>query len=506
MNPKNKTEKTNPISRPPVVAIMGHIDHGKSTLLDYIRKTNITEKEAGGITQHVSAYEAECDVGGEKRKMTFLDTPGHEAFCSVREHSARVADIAILIISAEDGVKPQTLEALGCINNDSMPFVVALNKIDKAGVNIDKIKQNLAENGILVEGWGGKIPSVSISAKTGEGVSELLEIVALQSDVEELYGDPFIPAEGFVIESDLNPKQGISATLVIKNGSLKIGMFAAADGAYAPVRSIENYRGENIKEAIFSSPIKIFGWSAIPKVGSRFAAFSEKEEAMKFASKNTGQKTEEEKTDILDGKTFLEVVIKADNFGSLEAVEYELQKLGNDKTAVRIISKDIGTITEKDIKTANIKKSLVLGFNVGTDKSAEMLAMRDNTEIKTYKVIYDLVDYVKGKIKEITPTEMIEMTIGLAKILRIFSNKKDKQIIGGRVEEGEIKSAGTVKIYRRDTLLGSGKIRELQVQKIKADLAKEGQEFGMMIESKIELAQGDILKATSLVRQNENSD
>jgi translation initiation factor IF-2 len=499
MNLKNKTEKINRINRPPVVVIMGHIDHGKSTLLDYIRKTNTTEKEAGGITQHISAYEVETEIGGQKRKITFLDTPGHEAFCSIRARSTKVADIAVLVVSAEDGVKPQTIEALDCINKDSTPFIVALNKIDRAGANVDKVKQNLAENGVLVEGWGGTVPVVSVSAKTGEGVPDLLEMIALQSDLEDLKGNPSIPAEGFVIESNLNPKQGISATLIIKNGLLKVGQFIASRDAYAPIRAIENYKGENLPEASFSIPVRIVGWNVQPNVGSEFKIFSKKEDALEFVSKNIGIKTEEESTPT--ARALLGVVIKTDTSGSLDAVEHELKKLGNEKIAVKIISKGIGAITEKDLKTANIKNSLVLGFNVSADKSAEMLAMRDNTEIKIYKIIYELVDYVKEKIKENTPVETVEKITGSAKILRIFSKNKDKQVVGGRVEEGEIKSASTIKILRREALIGNGKIKEIQSQKIKTDIVKEGQEFGMMIESKIELVPGDILTATSLVKQ-----
>ncbi len=501
MSQKNKTEKTNRIKRSPVVVVMGHIDHGKSTLLDYIRKTNVTEKEAGGITQYISAYEAECEIGDEKRKITFLDTPGHEAFCSMRVRGAHAADIAVLVVSAEDGVKPQTIEALKCINQDAMPFIVALNKIDRAGANIDKVKQNLAENEILVEGWGGTVPAIAISGKTGEGVPDLLEMIALQSDIEELTGDPSIPAEGFVIESNLDPKQGISATLLIKNGSLKIGMFVATEGAYTPVRAIENYRGENLKEASFSSPVRIVGWSAQPLVGSQFKTLLKKEEAISFAEKITETKAKIEQDSTLKGGAYLGIVIKADTFGSLDAVEQELQKLGNEKIAVKIIFKGIGAITEKDLKTANVKNSLVLGFNVSVDKSATMLAVRDNIEIKTHKVIYELIDFVKEKIKEATPVEMIETITGSARMIRIFSKNKDKQVAGGRVVEGEIKSGSTVKIFRREAFIGEGKIKELQIQKIKTAQAKEGDEFGLMIESKIELAEGDMIKAISLVKQ-----
>ncbi len=501
MDQKNKTEKINQITRPPVVVVMGHIDHGKSTLLDYIRETNTTKKEEGGITQHISAYETEVTIGNQKRKITFLDTPGHEAFCSIRARGAKVADIAILVVSAEDGVKPQTIEALNCIKEDSMPFVVALNKIDRPSADIDKVKTALAEVGVLVEGWGGTIPSVSISAKTGEGIADLLEMIALQSDIEEFNGDPSLPAEGFVIESNLNPKQGISATLIIKNGSLKTGAFVATIGSYAPVRAIENYKGENLMEASFSSPVRIVGWSAQPSVGSEFKTFSKKEEAMEFAAKNIDLKMKEDQKNIPSGGAFLEVVVKADTFGSLNAVEHELAKLGNEKIMIKIISKGVGSITEKDIKTASIKNSLVLGFNVNADKSAEILAERNNTKIKTYKIIYELADYVKEKIKENTPVETIKTVTGLVKVLRIFNKNKDKQVVGGRVEEGEIKSGSVIEISRRDSIIGSGKIKELQAQKIKTETVKEGQEFGMMIESKIELAVGDILKATSLVKQ-----
>lgn len=515
MSKTDKTEKIEMTPRPPVVVIMGHIDHGKSTLLDYIRKTNTTDKEEGGITQRISAYEVEIEIDGGKslddksgsrlkrrEKITFLDTPGHEAFCSIRERGASVADIAILIVSAEDGVKPQTIEALGCITRSGMPFIVALNKIDRTGANLDKTKQDLAEHNVLVEGWGGTVPVVALSGKTGEGVPELLEMIALQSDLEELTGNPTALAEGFVIESDLNPKQGVAATLIIKNGVLKTGAFIATAGAYAPVRNIENYKGESLSEATFSSPVRVTGWNAQPPVGGQFKTFLNKDAAIDFSTHRLDLKNNESDIKPPSGCVFWEVVVKADTLGSLDAVEHELQKIGNDKIRIKIIARGIGAITEKDIKMANIKKSLVLGFNVSVDKSAEMLAMRDGTEIKTYKIIYDLIDYAKEKIKENAPIETVKIVTGAAKILRIFSKNKDKQVVGGRVEEGEIKSGSIVEISRREALVGSGKIKELQNQKIKTDVVKIGQEFGMLVESKIDLVPGDFLKATTLVKQS----
>lgn len=488
-------------ARPPVVAVMGHIDHGKSTLLDYIRKTNTTTGEAGGITQHINAYETECEVGGQKRKITFLDTPGHEAFCSVRERGARVADIAVLVVSAEDGVKPQTLEILKCLRADQIPFIVALNKIDKPGVNIDKIKQNLAENDVLVEGWGGTIPIVPVSAKTGQNIDELLEVITLQADIEGFKADPNILASGFIIESNLNPKQGISATIIIKDGTLKLGSFIASQGSVAKVKSIENFRGENVDNATFSSPIKTVGWDNIPLVGKEFVAFDSKDEAFAFAQSKINESVAKTNKELKEGSVYLDLIVKADTSGSLEAVEYELQKLNTEKMAVRIISKGIGTIGEKDVKTAGIKKNLIIGFNVSIDKGSEALALRDNIEIKNFKIIYELTDFIKEKIKTETPVSKIEVMTGKAKILRTFSKNKDKQVIGGRVNEGEIKIGSTVKIVRREALVGEGKIKELQVQKIKTDLAKNDQEFGMMIESKIDLVEGDFLQAMSWVKE-----
>jgi translation initiation factor IF-2 len=265
-------DTTTKIERPPVVAVMGHIDHGKSTLLDYIRKTNIVETEAGGITQRISAYEVVHKTKeGQEKKITFLDTPGHEAFGAMRARGAKVADIAILVVAADDGVKPQTVDALKTILKAEIPYIVAINKIDKEGANVDRTKVSLAENEIYVEGYGGTISSVPISAKTGEGVSDLLDTVVLAAELEELTGDPSVNAEGVIIEANLDKKKGISATLVVKNGTLKSGQFVVAGSALSPVRLLENYAGKSIPEATFSSPVRIIGWNELPDVGSIFA-------------------------------------------------------------------------------------------------------------------------------------------------------------------------------------------------------------------------------------------
>ncbi len=486
-------------ARPPVVVVMGHIDHGKSTLLDYIRKENTTDKESGGITQHVSAYEATTEIAGEKKTITFLDTPGHEAFYAIRERGSRVADIAILIVSAEDGVKPQTVEALNYIKKNSLPFIVAISKIDKPGANIDKVKQDLAEREVFVEGWGGTVPCAPISSKTGEGVSELLELITLQADLEELVGESDTLGSGFVVECDLNPKQGVRATLVIKDGSIRSGLFLGAPGAYVSVRNIENSAGVAIESATFSSPVKIVGWSGTPKVGGQFQAFKTKDEALEYSQIN--DKINESKTiDTNENGIAFPIVIKADTFGSLDAIEHEFKKLGNEKIFAKIVSRGVGAISESDIKTANIKKSPVIGFSVIVDKNAETLALRDKVEVKIFKIIYELVEYVHEKMKEATPIEMIESITGSGKILKVFSKNKDKQVVGARVESGEIGQGEELKILRRDAVIGHGMIRELQVQKIKSGRAKEGDECGLMIESKIELVPGDRIEAVRMVK------
>ena len=487
------------IARPPIVVVMGHIDHGKSTLLDYIRKTKVVDSEAGGITQHISAYEVGIDAGeNEKRTITFLDTPGHEAFCKVRERGSKVADIAVLVVSAEDGVKPQTLEALGCIKNDDLPFIIALNKIDKPGSNIDKTKQNLAENEIFVEGWGGTVPVVPISAKNGQGIPDLLEMIILQADLLDLKGETRILAHGFVIESNLDPKKGISASLIIKNGSLKKGQFIATEGAFSPVRNIENFKGESINEASFSSPIRVVGWSNPPIVGSEFTSFKTKKEAEEFASienfKEQVGKTEENNTKSLN------VVIKADTIGSLDAIIYELNKLKNDKIYIRIIGQGVGNITEKDVKTAFAGKSYLIGFNVTSDKNAEVLSLRDGIEIKKFNIIYDLKDWISKRLQEATPVEMIEVITGEAKILKTFSTSKYKHVAGGKVLMGEIKVGDNIKIFRRENEIGEGKMKELQSQKVKTSGVLEGSEFGMMLESKLEIVTGDLIKSVSKVK------
>lgn len=491
----NQLQNKNLVTRPPIVVVMGHIDHGKTTLLDYIRKANVAEHESGGITQHIGAYEALVSTKeGEARKITFIDTPGHEAFSKMRTRGARVADLAILVIAADDGVKPQTKEALEAINSAGIPFVVALNKIDKSGANTEKVKKDLSENNILIEEWGGKVPLVQISAKSGEGVNDLLEVVALASDLEELKADPKAMASGVVIESRLDSKRGNAATLIIQNGVLRQGEFVASGKTIAPVRIFEDFAGHKIKEASLGQPVKVVGFNVLPEVGFTFETFSSKKEAEEAASKFKAKEPSlAARASDKDGKIFeIPIIIKADAAGSAEAVEGEIKKLESEKLKIKILRSQAGTISEDDAKLASgFANCIIVGFKVGAEKTALDLAERFFIRLKTFDVVYDVVDWLRDEIKNILPEEIVEKELGRAKIIRIFKQGAKDQIVGGRVLGGVAASGKRFRIKRRGNVLGEGKIQELEQAKQRTAQVEEGKEFGARITAKIALAQGD---------------
>ncbi len=499
MTDKNyKNEDLSP--RPPIVAVMGHIDHGKSSILDYIRKTNVVAGESGGITQHLSAYEvSHKDRSGAEKKITFLDTPGHEAFSSMRERGAHVADVAILVVSAEEGAKAQTLEAFQKIKTSGTPLIVAINKIDKPAANVEKVKNNLVENEIYLEGYGGNIPFVPVSAKTGEGIPELLDMILLVAEMEELSGAKENPASGLVIESNVDKRRGVSATLIITNGTLKKGVFVAAENSISPVRVIEDFSGKVVNEASFSAPVRITGFDEIPPTGAKFVSFKTKKEAEKYAEKKLASSAPVTEKDDGAGKKIVPVVVKSDFLGTLEAVIKEISKIEREKIAVKIIQKGVGEISENDAKIASSKgEAVIIGFKVGVSKEAGSIAEKTGLAIKTFDVIYKITDFLNEELDKKTPRETVEETVGQAKILKTFSKSKDKQVLGGRVLGGGIAVNSSVKIVRREHEIGRGRVTELQQQKIKTGEVKDG-EFGMMIESKIEIAPGDIVESFALV-------
>ena len=510
----------NLVRRSPVIVVMGHIDHGKSSLLDYIRKSNIVAGEAGGITQHVGAYQVEHITSeGKKCMITFLDTPGHEAFCSIRERGAQEADIAILVVSAEDGVKPQTIEAYKNIMKEKIPFIVAISKIDKPNADLDRTKQSLSENEIYVEGWGGDIPCVAISSVAGTGIPELLDMVMLVSDLGDFKTDPAASAEGIVVESKRNAKTGVSATLLIKNGTLRTGSFVVSGSAYAPIRFIEDFKGDKIKEATASMPVVIIGWDKAPRCGLPFSIVKTKKEAEKKIEeyidmiRSADSKSAKDaaivdttETSVKDTCQIitLPIIIKADTIGSLEGIKHELSKITHDKVHLEIVSERLGEINENDVKTAiSDPNIMIIGFNADPDKKAAAMIERASTPInvKNFSIIYELVEYISQAFTAKIPKEYIEETLGKAKILAIFSKEKDRQVIGGKVQEGTLTSGATVKIMRRDNEIGRGKIRELQSKKQRVDEVAIGFECGMMIEAKIEIAIGDKIEAVRTIEK-----
>jgi translation initiation factor IF-2 len=490
----------NQVARPPVVVVMGHVDHGKSTLLDYIRNTNIVAKESGGITQHINAYEVKRkNEKGEERLITFLDTPGHEAFSQMRSRGAKAADIAILVVSAEDSVKAQTMEAYETIVKNNVPYIVAINKIDKPNANVEKVKMDLAEKGIYLEGMGGNITFVPISAKTGAGIDDLLDMILLTADLQEFTGQRELNASGIIIEAVCEPKRGISATCLIKNGTLKSGMFVACGTSIVSTRIMENFLGKPIKEATFSSPISLTGFDIIPEVGSIFESFKTKKEAELYVNtikdEITLDNNEDETSSPIIGK-IIPIIIKTDVSGSIEALQKEIEKLATEDVSFKIINSGVGAINESDIRMASVNdETIIIGFNVKIDNKAKDINESLGVTINLSNIIYKITDWLKEVVEERRPkTETVEV-IGTLKVLKTFSSIKNKRIIGGKVTEGRITSSSEVRIMRRDFEIGRGKIIGLEHNKIKAKEVLENSDCGVLVDSKIEIANGDVLEA-----------
>ena len=496
---KHSHTQPNIVKRPPVVVIMGHIDHGKSTLLDYIRKSNVVDGETGGITQHLSAYVVEHTTKeGAHEKITFLDTPGHAAFQKMRLRGADVADIAVLIVSAEDGVKPQTLEALESIKTAGIPYIVAINKIDKPGSDIPRTQASLIENEIYIEGMGGDIPYALISAKAGTGVDDLLDLIILSADLAELQGDTNAPATGTIIEGRMDTKRGTTATMIVQNGTLRSGSFVVSGNVYAPVRIMENFLGKPIKEAGLSEPVGIVGFSDIPVVGNTFVTVGSKKEAEALILANTVAKDGGHRF----GKTdlpFVPLLIKADVLGTIDAIRHELEKFESDRIAIRVIDTGVGTITATDVQNVSATKdAIIVGFNVKVERSATDLAERLGVEIDTFDIIYELSEWLHTALKNRTPKMEEEVVSGKAKILKEFSTQKNIHVLGGRVEEGSLSLKQMVRIIRRDIEIGKGTLINLQQSKSDVQTVSEG-EFGMQIQSKTDLAPGDIIEGVNIV-------
>jgi len=496
MEVKNKTqEKKKPeeniVKKPPVVVVLGHIDHGKTSLLNAIRNIEFTEGKPGGvITQHVGAYQ----VNWQGKQITFIDTPGHEAFSAIRTRGAKVADIAILVIDASEGVKPQTKEAIKLINQAGIPMFVALNKIDKPSARPEIVKNQLMELGVVVESFGGKIPCVEVSAKTKKGIDDLLDLIILVAEFQNLTADIKKPVVGVIIESYLNPKRGPQATLLLREGILRKGDFVATASTYGPARIIENFLGEDIDEVFPGQPAVIIGFREVPFLGEEVRSFKSLNEAKEYTENHKKDiKKSSNKTRPLeeDNKRVLNLIIKGDALGSVEAIEEVLKNLPQEKVLLSIIRAEAGEVNENDINLAKSVKGIILAFRVKTPKVVKAIAEREKIKILEFEVIYDLAKGVRELMEKKIEPEKIRVDLGKMEVLVIFFSRKNRQIVGGKVLEGEVEKGAKLEIYRNEKMIGQGRIISLQIQDVAK--ARKGAECAIMYQGDEKIKEKDIL-------------
>lgn len=487
--------------RAPIVAVMGHVDHGKTTLLDAIRETDVVAGESGGITQHIGAYKVKKDG----KLLTFLDTPGHEAFVEMRARGANVTDIIILVVAADDSVRPQTIEVINRAKFTNTPIIVAINKIDKEGANIPKVKQELAEHGILTEDWGGKTIAVEISAKQKMGIDKLLEMVLLQAEVENYTANPKGQLLGTVIESHISQGQGPVATIIIQNGTLHIGDIMVAGIGYGKVKSMEDEHGKKLKTAGPSTPVVVSGFSDLPEAGDILQTNETLDQARDIGVtaqklKHSRRLTVRSKLQLDSDSKALNLILKADVAGSLEAIKQSFSKLKNDEVQINVLSEGIGEVNENDVLLAESSKANVIAFRTKTNPKAINLAKQKKVNIDSYDVIYELLENVTSAVVEMFTPEMEKKVFGRAKVLAIFRTEKSLMIIGGEVLDGEIRKNMMLAIVKKDEEgeyheLARGEIVELQQNKIDTKEIPRGREFGMKIKTNYKLQVGDIIES-----------
>lgn len=490
------------VARPPVVAMMGHVDHGKTSLLDAIREAETTKSEAGGITQHLSAYQ----IKHGKRLLTFLDTPGHEAFAALREHGARLTDLVVIVIAADDGIKPQTVEAIRFARQAGVKMIVAANKIDRPEADLNRLKQQLAENDLLPEDWGGETIVMPVSAKTKDGINELLDMILLVADVEELKAELDGPAEGLVIESHLEQGRGPVAEALVESGTLRPGDFISVGGTYGKARTLQSTDGQTITEAKPSDPVIITGLKALPDFGDEFAVVSSEKAAKDMAAEVTNSKRVAAGSSATSGSELLSLinrqtqlqefnaVIKADVQGSLTSVIDSLKALDTDEVAVRVISSGIGVVSENDIHTAATGRAVIYGFNVSLPTNIKRLAMRDKVSVRLYNVIYELIDDVKSELSNLLSPEIVVEELGELIVKGIFKVTKTEVICGGEVTKGRLSVPSLARVWRgKDKVADDLEVIVLKrgPQEVKEVL--EGEMCGLSFKSssRVDVQEGD---------------
>ncbi|NQV00809.1 MAG: translation initiation factor IF-2 [Parcubacteria group bacterium] len=486
-----KKEQKNIQSRPPVVVILGHVDHGKSSILEAIKDLKITEKESGGITQHIGAYQIEH----QDKKITFIDTPGHEAFSAMRSRGAKVADIAILVIAAEEGIKPQTKEAIAHIKKTGIPLIVALNKIDKKEAQPERVKGELTKENIIVESLNGQVPSVNISAKTKQGIDELLEMILLVAEMEELKNNPEQSTSGLVIESYQDNKRGATATLLIKQGTLGNKDIIGTGSAVGRIKTMEDFQSMPIKQAFASTPVIVTGFNQVPQVGEKFYTFDSLESAQIKTDKKTAKRKEEKEVFVFEpDKKILNIILKADVRGSLEAIRASLKNIPMDEIVLRILKAEVGEITESDIKLAESAKAKIIGFRVKASSAIQQLSQQKKVKVLLFDIIYELIQGVRELLSKLLKPEVVKNILGRLKVLALFRTEKDRQIVGGKVADGQIKQGTLIDIIRGDKKIGQGKLIQLQRDKKEIDEVSKGQECGILFKGTEIIEKGDILE------------
>src|ERR1700687_6076467 len=489
-------------TRPPVVTILGHVDHGKTSLLDAIRSTNVTSREAGGITQHIGAYQIEHN----DRKVTFLDTPGHEAFTAMRARGAQVTDVAVLVVAADDGVQPQTIEAISHVKAAGVPIVVALNKIDKADANPDQVKAQLAEHGVTIEEYGGDTPLVAVSARTKQGIPELLEVVMLVGEVGELKGDPARPAIGRVIEAHMDARRGSVATILVQTGTLSRGDLVVAGLAYGRVRAMTDDKGKNVGRAEPSRPVEILGLPSVPEAGDVFRAVPDEKTAKALVAQNERERAgglgaenpatlDEMFAQVKEGRAKeLKIILKADVQGSLEAIKGALVKIPTQEIGLQVIHDGVGDITESDLTLAAASGAVVVGFNTKMETPARRVADSTKVDVRQYKVIYELLDDMQKALTGMLEPEMIESILGHAEVRQIFTAGKTT-IAGCIVLDGVMRRGAKARLLRGGATAWEGSIGSLRRVKDDVREANSGLECGIILEGTNEVLVGDAIEA-----------
>ena len=491
--------------RPPVVCVMGHVDHGKTSILDAIRKTSVTSGEAGGITQHIGAYVVE--VNGQK--ITFLDTPGHEAFTAMRLRGAQSTDIAILVVAADDGVMPQTIEAINHAKAAEIDIIVAINKIDKPSANIDRVKQELTEYGLIAEDWGGTTIMVPVSAHTGEGLQDLLDMILLDAEVKELKANPNRKGRGLILEAQLDKGRGPVATVLVQKGTLNVGDNVTVGTAFGKIRAMIDDKGRRVKKAGPSTPVEILGLNEVPQAGEVFIATDTEKEARAMAETFIATKREKMLADTksklsLDGLfdqiqagqiKDLNIIVKADVQGSVEAVKQSLAKLSNDEVAVKVIHGGVGAINESDVTLASASNAIIIGFNVRPDNQAKIIAEQEKVDLRLYRVIYNAIEDIEAAMKGMLEPTFEEKIIGHAEVRQTYKVSGVGTIIGGYVQDGKIVRNCKVRLLRDNVVIHEGELASLKRFKDDVKEVNSGYECGMSFEKYNDIKEGDQIEA-----------